>query len=83
MNVWAVLFVSEDGDKHVRVYQSAMEAGMEAASWLAGNDDNPDGYIPDMVNAANDGDSSEFISNDHIWSVRIFKDSIVPSKVES
>ena len=73
MNVWAVLFIQENGNRDVHVFGTAEEAGMEAAAWLGNTDGNVDGYVPDLVNAANDGDESEFVSDDRIWSVQIFK----------
>lgn len=73
MNVWAVLFIQENGSRDCQVFRSAEEAGMEAAAWLGNTNGAVDGYVPDLVNAANEGDDSEFVSDDGIWFVQIFK----------
>lgn len=75
-NCWVVLLIQEDGTLDVLVCSSAEEAGMEAATWLAADRGSVDSYVPDMINAANDGDSSEFSSDNGGWFVRIFKRSI-------
>lgn len=74
--VWVVLMTAEDGTQTVSVCSDPTGAGGEAAAWLGEHDGEVDGYHPDLVNAAIDGDDREFVSNDRIQRVRIFKEFV-------